>query len=758
VFSNLVEAGDEDVVLAAVPILGGQGEFHGVLAGLFRLGAPAVSSFYGEIVKLRIGEGGDTYLLDEDARVIYHRDSGQIGVDFSGRSVAQQALLGHVGTTRTQEADGREILAAFAPVAGTPWSLVTELDWATLAGESRNYRSFLVLLLVLGLLVPVGVVALGVERITRPLEKLIRAAGDVASGKYGHTLPSQSEDEIGELTRQFNRMSARLQESYALLEERVEARTQELEALYAADEELLGHLDLDHVLQALVDVAVNRLRADKSSLMVWDEPRERLVVRASHGFSAETLYRMIFAPGEGVASRVAISGAPVLVEDVQADERVATRITEPEGIQSFMHFPIQVGEQVFGVFNVSYLEPRAFGLEEQRLFGALAQRAALAIENARLYRDEQDRRRELQTLLEVASAASSSLDLDEMLERTLDHLVAQVGADRAGVMLQDEASGELELRLLRPQRKLSAQDLADMTRACRQVLDSGEPLFVAPDAGHGLLEPGALLPLRVRGKTLAVLGIIGREGERFSPEQLALFQSIADQLGVAMENARLYERAEQAAVAAERSRLARELHDAVTQTLFSASLIAEVLPRLWERNPEEARRRLEEIRELTRGALAEMRMLLLELRPAALADAALGDLMKQLSEAFTSRARVPVKLEIEGDCPIPLEVKVALYRIAQEALNNVIKHAEASEAWLTLKCEPEAVDLCIEDDGRGFNHERIAPEHLGLGIMQERVEAIGAELTIDSEPGRGTRIEVVWQPKARPANGDEVQG
>jgi len=250
-------------------------------------------------------------------------------------------------------------------------------------------------------------------------------------------------------------------------------------------------------------------------------------------------------------------------------------------------------------------------------------------------------------------------------------------------MLLDVDSGELEPRMLRPERPIAPDDLAELTRACREVVASGEPLYVPPDEERGFIEPGA----RVRGQVLGVLVIVGPEGGRFSRGQLALFESIADQVGVAVENARLYEQAEQAA-AAERSRLARDLHDAVTQTLFSASLIAEVLPWLWERDSEEGRRRLEELRQLTRGALAEMRTLLLELRLSALIDAELGDLLRQLAESITGRAQLPVAVEVEGQCALPPTVKVALYRIAQEALNNVTKHAGASRVSVRLRCAP----------------------------------------------------------------------
>ena len=210
-----------------------------------------------------------------------------------------------------------------------------------------------------------------------------------------------------------------------------------------------------------------------------------------------------------------------------------------------------------------------------------------------------------------------------------------------------------------------------------------------------------------------------------------------------MEEA-LAQQAAEAAVAAERSRLARDLHDAVSQTLFSASLIAEVLPRIWERNPDEGRRRLEELRQLSRGALAEMRALLLELRPTALVEAELGDLLRQLAEATTGRARVPVNVDVEGECALPPDVKVALYRIAQESLNNVAKHAEASQVNVSLHCQPSRVILSISDNGCGFSVDSIPPDHLGVGIMHERAEAIGAMLTVESEIGHGTEVVALW--------------
>ena len=206
----------------------------------------------------------------------------------------------------------------------------------------------------------------------------------------------------------------------------------------------------------------------------------------------------------------------------------------------------------------------------------------------------------------------------------------------------------------------------------------------------------------------------------------------------------LAEKAADEAVTADRTRLARDLHDAVTQTLFSASLTAEVLPELWEMDVEEAKRSTEELRQLTRGALAEMRTLLLELRPATLTQTRLSDLIRQLCEAFIGRSRLPITLKIEGDCKLPPEVQVACYRIAQESLNNVFKYARATEVKVDLFISPACVRFEVCDNGMGFDLSGTKPTSLGMRIMRERAEAIGADFHISSTPGSGTCVEVTW--------------
>jgi len=381
-----------------------------------------------------------------------------------------------------------------------------------------------------------------------------------------------------------------------------------------------------------------------------------------------------------------------------------------------------------------------------------------------------DRTRELETLNAIVAVVSQSLDLEDILGAALSKTVQSLDMDVGGAYRLEE-SGEL-LRLV-VQEGFSA-DLVEYVRCiplatsiAGQARDSGYPIarrvseYTDPEF-RGLLQDAGLqmsvgVPLMAKGRMLGALTLATRRQRTMSDDEMALLAAIGQQVGVAMENARLYEQAEQVAATAERSRLARELHDAVTQTLFSASLIAEVIPKLWDRDQNEARRRVDELRQLTRGALAEMRSLLLELRPAALMEAELGELLRQLSEAFTGRTRVPVTVSVDSLCPVPAEVKVALYRIAQESLNNVAKHADASQVFLRLRCshEDKRLELLVDDDGCGFDSAVFPADHLGLRIMRERAQAVGAALLVESVPGEGTQVRVVWQGSELPHGEDK---
>jgi signal transduction histidine kinase/ligand-binding sensor domain-containing protein len=370
---------------------------------------------------------------------------------------------------------------------------------------------------------------------------------------------------------------------------------------------------------------------------------------------------------------------------------------------------------------------------------------------------------ELAAINELGQALTTRLDVDQVLEEAHRGAARLLDADNLYIVLHDPVREEITLALNVVDGRMSKPYA---TRPAGQgiteyIVRTRTPLLLAENVLEQLKEMGISavqvepkrapaswlgVPLVVSEHVLGMIALRNYDSPgAYDAHDQDLLAAVASQVAIAIQNAQLYEQAQELAVVRERQRLARDLHDAVTQTLFSASLIAEVLPRIWERDPDEGQRRLAEVRELTRGALAEMRTLLLELRPSALADAELGDLLRQLGEAITGRSRVRVDVQIEGEySQMGLDVKVALYRIAQEALNNVAKHSGASQATVRLCCGPEKVALHVADDGRGFDVDAIPPEHLGVGIMRERAEAIGADLTVDSEPGHGTEVSVVW--------------
>ncbi len=221
--------------------------------------------------------------------------------------------------------------------------------------------------------------------------------------------------------------------------------------------------------------------------------------------------------------------------------------------------------------------------------------------------------------------------------------------------------------------------------------------------------------------------------------------TLANQAAITLVNAELFEDAQSLAILQERQRLARNLHDAVNQSLFSAGLIAEVLPDLWEQDQEDARRSLEDLRNLTRGTISEMRMLVAELRPLALIDNNLSDLLHQLADAFTGRTSIRVDVMITGEDILNSDVQVAIYRICQEGLNNIAKHAAASRVKIKLQYSAGRVDMHIQDNGRGFAPDLSVPGHYGLSMMNERAEAVGAKLEIMSRPGKGTVLVFRWQ-------------
>jgi signal transduction histidine kinase len=376
-----------------------------------------------------------------------------------------------------------------------------------------------------------------------------------------------------------------------------------------------------------------------------------------------------------------------------------------------------------------------------------AERARRQAEAAR--RGEERRRRIAESLRDVLSVLNSTRSLQDVL----DDIVVRAGQllDSQGVAIYQahDDRGPFCLRAAHGLERAGGPGAAPPsgTEILWRALRMRQP--VACDVpGESVQVPYRVtlaVPIVAQEHAFGGMLLYYDHPRTFAGEEIELAALFGDQAALAIENARLRDQVEEAAVLEERSRLAGDLHDAVTQTLFSASVIAESLPRIWDRHPDEALRGLQELGQLTRGALAEMRTLLLELRPASLIERPLGDLLRHLGEAITSRTRVPVELHIEGDDVLPPPVQVVFYRVAQEALNNVAKHAAANRAAVQLSCVPGQAVLRVRDDGRGFDPAAVPAGHMGLDIMRERAGRIGATFQVHSAPARGTEVAIQWQ-------------
>jgi signal transduction histidine kinase/CheY-like chemotaxis protein len=398
-------------------------------------------------------------------------------------------------------------------------------------------------------------------------------------------------------------------------------------------------------------------------------------------------------------------------------------------------------------------------ITERKLAEEALRAAKEAAEQAR--REEEKRRQIAESLRDILSVLNSTRALDAVLDYIVLQAERLLGSQAVAIYRSQGEAGDLVLQAAEGLPDGSPADAGSAyagsayagvpggMQALEQAVQAQRPVAVSGTNAPSSHPYRALLavPIIVNAQSYGGMVLFYVEPRTFTADEIELAVLFATQVALAIENARLRDQLERAAVTAERSRLARELHDAVTQTLFSASLIAETVPRVWKRYPDEAERGLEELRQLTRGALAEMRALLLELRPAALTEKPLSELLRHLVEATTSRTRVPITLAAEGEEPLPPEVQVVLYRIAQEALNNVAKHAEASQATVTLHARSGRVTLRIQDNGCGFDLEPIPPGHLGLGIMRERAASVGANLEIKSRRGQGTEVIVRWEQK-----------
>ncbi len=377
-------------------------------------------------------------------------------------------------------------------------------------------------------------------------------------------------------------------------------------------------------------------------------------------------------------------------------------------------------------------------------------------ERKRLEQRIVERTRELATLYDVTAVASESLDLQVTLQRSLARVLEALRCPAGAIQLLDKAERVVRLAVqqgISPQLAAQLDTVPVDSGLLDWMLEHGEPVLITdvasdPRAPLAVSASGfqvyVCAPMRCRGQVLGVFSIFGGTEQQFHLEDVALLASIADHTGVAVENTQLHRQAEQAAALQERERLARELHDSVTQSLFSLTLFTEAAREMARKGElGSIDQHLSEVDTIAHQSLKDMRLLLYELRPSALAEEGLVGALRRRLEAVEKRLGIEARVLTDVLVELPAPVEECLYHIAQEALNNALKHAEATAVTVYLRTEGEHVILEVSDNGLGFAPDGVSDQGgMGLKSMRQRAEKLGGICTVLAQPGQGTRVQV----------------
>ncbi|MFO7662140.1 MAG: GAF domain-containing sensor histidine kinase [Chloroflexota bacterium] len=520
-------------------------------------------------------------------------------------------------------------------------------------------------------------------------------------------------------------------------------------------------LELENVLDAIVDQLERVLPTASSSIMLLEE--SKLVIKAARQLYTEEqpLREMI---SRNPANLIAImqTGQPELIKDTRLHP---TWVTLPGGgeIRCWIGVPLNVKGIRIGILTLDRNQPNTFSQADLDLAMAFANQAAIVIENARLFREVQlhageleagvrERTRELQALYGITAAAAEEMDLETVLKHSLEYAMTAFNCSAGCLFLIDEDNFQLESatrmafgdqKLVELIERLSIDDLQPY-----QSLLMDKPLvinnFEAPwqDMSDDV-QAYAGAPLRSRGRPLGFLSLLSVDPDHFASDPLPLLTTIADQIGAAVENIRLRNKAREAAILGERDRLARDLHDAVTQSLYSLSLFAEAgREAALASDIIKVQRHIQSVLRLAHQALGELRLMLFELRSETTAHKGLAEALKARLQTVEERVGIIYTLNTNQSSPLPLALEEAFYRVGLEALTNALRHSQATEVQVDLHEKDQQLTLIVADNGLGFDFETAAQSGgFGLNSMTSRMEQVGGRLLVTTAIGHGTQVE-----------------
>jgi signal transduction histidine kinase len=531
-----------------------------------------------------------------------------------------------------------------------------------------------------------------------------------------------------------------------------------LRALVEAGIALSSELSLDALLQKLVETAAELTGARYAALGVIDQSGRQLERFVTTGIDPEIHATIGDLPrGRGILGVLIRDAQPLRLADLSADPRSVGFPEHHPSMKTFLGVPILLRGVAYGNLYLTEKEGGAeFTQDDQDLVGLLAAQAAVTIENARLYESATRWLRQLESLNEVGNALASELDFDRLLDLIASRTRELVGARLVSIALPtldgslriEAAVGEgFDGMLGRTFGADSSKTGRVFERARSERVDSvlEDPEIDQSAARAFGIHAALYVPLLARGRAIGVLVAHDREGPdpRFTDDDLRLAETFAARAAIAVNLAERVSRdALRRVVDAqelERKRLARELHDETGQALTSIILGLRTVDDA--RSDEERSEALRALRELVLSTLNDVRQLAVELRPQALDDFGLVPALERLSDTFQQKSGIVVHFEAQlGEKRLAPEAETALYRIVQEALTNVAKHAGASNVSVLLTRKDGGVVAVVEDDGRGLAAGAESGDGLGLVGMRERVQLLGGRLALESAGAVGTTV------------------
>ena len=530
-----------------------------------------------------------------------------------------------------------------------------------------------------------------------------------------------------------------------------------LRALIDAGIGLTSELSLDALLERLVESVAGLTGARYAAVGVLDAAGRELERFITHGVDPETRARIGELPrGRGILGVLIRDSENLRLHDIAEDPRAVGFPPGHPPMRTFLGVPIRIRGTVYGNLYLTEKEGgEDFTEEDEELTTLLAAQAAGAIENARLYESATGWSRQLESLNEIVVAMATELDLTRLLTLIAGHLRELVDARLVTIALPEargalrvvvadgEAADGLKGSLLDPVASKHGRVLA---RRRSERVDSllDDPEVDQPFARRAGARSGLFVPLLLSDKPIGVVAAHDKRthGGRFTDADLRLAELFAARAAVAVDlSHRVEADALRRAVEAqevERRRLALELHDQTGQELTSVLLALRALEEA--QSDEDRRRTLGEVRELVLQTLHDVRRLAVELRPKALDDFGLVPAVERLAESYQERTgmRVDVVSRLAGR--LPESIETTLYRVVQEALTNVVKHAEATNVSIVFATKGGSATAVVEDDGRGFTGDQAAAGGIGLAGMRERLALVGGRIEVETSPAQGTTI------------------